>query len=252
MDDMTLRGASPHSPAATLKWKQIQKPRSNKEAATMILIITGAGSFLLIANALLRRLPWEKFRMSQPAPDMRKGKVVQTSQYSQSVGLTSEEATFSLMPPDSTVASYYGNTASTVSSTPRPSSLRLSSEVTSNYLIAVSQEDDAARAQRKSARLLWREYNAGLHEAQPNMASENMRLPMESINSDNRQEVHEKTRLMESTKESCVAGDKLTRPSVTVAPALATSRSPGRRRTSYQHARVQCNPDRIPGDRHQC
>src|SRR5439155_13092153 len=138
---------------------------------------------------LIRRLPWEKFRKLQPAPDVKTEKMVHTSQYSPTVGLTSEEATFTHTPPDSRVVSYYGNTPSTVSSTPTPLSRRVSSEVTSIYLMAVSQEDNAAREQRKSTRLLWREYSAGLREAQPYMAPDNLCSPTESINGDKITEV---------------------------------------------------------------
>jgi hypothetical protein len=226
MDDTTLRGDSSYDPAATLKWKQIQKPRDNKEAATMILIICGTVSFALIVNALARRLPWEKFWRSQPAAEVNKEKMVHTSQYSPSVRLTAEEATFTPVGPDSRVMSFYANTASTVSSTPRRLSRRPSSESPSIYWVNVSLEDDAPREQNKSTRVQWREHSHGLCEAQPCMASENPRSPAESINGDEIPEAHEETRFIESMEDSGVASGKFTGPSVTIAPVLLTPEAP--------------------------
>ena len=155
MEDTMLRGASSYDPEATLKWKQIQKPRGNKTVPIILLIICGTTSLLLITNALVRRLPWKKLK-----PGLKEKEI--HPEYSQSIGLTSAEANFAITPR----ASYYRTGSSTISSTPRPISVGLSSEVTSIYLMAISQEEDVVSEKKKLARMHWRDYNAGLRDAE--------------------------------------------------------------------------------------
>ena len=214
MDDTMLRGASPYNSASTSKWRQIEKPRGNKEAATIILIICGSASFLLITNAFVRRLPWEKLRKSLPGGNFPPEET-HTSPYVPSVGLTSDEANFAPTPMVSRPASYNGYAASTVPSTPRALSRGPYNEGISIYLNAISQEEDIAREKRKSARISWREYNSGYREAQPYTHDTQPYTPCSqtrsltsSIMGDEILSVPNQAGLTGSTKGSAIANDK--------------------------------------------
>src|SRR5947199_10556934 len=57
MEDMTLRGSSPHSSEATLEWKQTNPHSTKPVVAIVIAVICISLTSLLLLNAFLRRVP---------------------------------------------------------------------------------------------------------------------------------------------------------------------------------------------------
>lgn len=105
--DVTLRGATPYSPAATLKWKQIDPPMNKRTPALVIVILCSVISGLVLLNAIMRRLPFVKIRMAKKKlRALREPKQKQhTSPYAPSLQLVSDEATYS--PPTPSIYSSY-------------------------------------------------------------------------------------------------------------------------------------------------
>ena len=108
VDDMTLRGSTPYSSASTLKWKQVNPPLSDHTPALVIVVFCGVVSGLVILNAILRRLPFDKLRIAkQKLKTFREPKAkYHSSPYAQSLQLVAEEATYS--PPTPSLYSTQG------------------------------------------------------------------------------------------------------------------------------------------------
>ncbi|KAA6406669.1 MAG: hypothetical protein FRX48_09601 [Lasallia pustulata] len=108
VDDMTLRGLTPYSPAATLIWKQVNPPRGTRLPALIIVIICSVLSALVLCNAIVRRLPFDRLRMArhklrtfrEPKPKLH------SSPYAPSMQLVSDDATYS--PPTPSMYSSHG------------------------------------------------------------------------------------------------------------------------------------------------
>lgn len=166
MENTNLRGASPYPLAATRRWKQIEPPRGDKVVATTILIICGGISFFLVCNALGRRIPRLKFRRTQPAPEDKQEKV-HTSPYTPSAELLPSGTGNTHNAPQSRAISYCSQPASPASSTPQLLPEHSSVEHINIHMDAVAQDEDAPNEKRKSARLSWREFNAGYRDAEP-------------------------------------------------------------------------------------
>ncbi len=236
MDDYNLRGASSYPPAATLKWKQIQPPRGDKEVATTILIICGGISFLLVCNALGRRVPWQKFRKSRPAPEVNQEKVPsdhsqeprdyysalqRLTAYTASAELILEDAIYPPTQPNSRAISYY--LASAASSTPRLLSGRSSTEPMNINMNAFYQDEENNNEKRKSARLSWREFSAGYREAEPYKPSSAPRTPAKSITGDETPEVQQKApETTRSSKHSSLEKGKFKSPVLMITPVQST------------------------------
>ena len=105
VDDVSLRGSTPYSPASTLKWKQIDPPRNNHTPALVIVIICSVVSGLVLLNAISRRIPFEKLRMAkQKLKTLRAPKSkMHSSPYAPSLQLVSDDATYS--PPTPSIYS---------------------------------------------------------------------------------------------------------------------------------------------------
>lgn len=115
-EDMSLRGSSPYKEESMINWSQAPNPKRSRTIPMIILIITGAISAFLIANALLRRIPRNKNKLNEPMKQA--DEKIPVPSYDNSVRLTSQAAME--VPPapapvnDSRVASYYGSRAASI------------------------------------------------------------------------------------------------------------------------------------------
>ena len=131
--DLTLRGSTPYSPAATLLWKQIDPPRNPRTPALVMVIICSVISGFVLFNAVLRRLPFDKLRtVKQTLKTLRAPKAKHhSSPYAPSLQLVSDDETYS--PPTPSIYSSYAPRSEALSlneamrSTVWPDSERLSS-----------------------------------------------------------------------------------------------------------------------------
>jgi hypothetical protein len=112
-EDMTLRGYSPYIPESRTTWLQAPSPKKSRTIPTIILIITGAISALLIANALIMRIPRGENKSHKTVRE--EDSKAHVPSYDNSAELTSEDTM--VVPSalesanDSKNASYYGSRA---------------------------------------------------------------------------------------------------------------------------------------------
>jgi hypothetical protein len=225
MADTTLRGSTPYTPAATLKWKQIQPPRGDKEVVTLILIICGAVSFLLVSNALLRRTPWEQFRTWRRlfGVKLKQDNVTHVTPYAPSVHLVSDGETPMPTPATSRVPSFYGHVASPVPSIRSHFSRQSSMEPMNIRMIAVSEDEENKNGNRKSTRQSWREFSQLYREPVPYMSKGNVPSPTGSITGDEITEVQGRMYQIPGPSENAgLTSEKSPRPMATVAAVLPT------------------------------
>lgn len=188
-EDMTLRGYSPYIPESRTTWLQAPNPTRSRTIPIVILIITGAMSGLLIANALVMRIPRGENKLHMSANEEEQKPTI--SSYEHSTGMTSDAAI--VVPSalesanDSKIASYYGSRAvsnypstaisqreSRAASThggietsrPRMPSSRNSLGPYIHIQLGTTSPSQYARDEPKRPRLSWREFSNRMEQLQ--------------------------------------------------------------------------------------
>ena len=177
-DDMSLRGFSAYKLASTITWQQAPNPRSSRTIPINILIVTGAISTFLIANALLRRIPrrGQKSSKLMEAADEK----VEVPRYESSFGITSD-APIALPSAldsanESKGASYYGSRATSYyggTDTPsRPTaSSRNSLAPYIHIQMGATTPSEYGKDETKRPRISWREFSERIEQLQQDEAT---------------------------------------------------------------------------------